>query len=406
MTRLHQMPRLFALAALLLAASAARAQTWQPAPPMATPRTDAAWAVSDDHLYVFGGRQAGGVLLRSVEVFDPATGWSALPPMNRPRADARAVVLDGDLYVLGGRDNGGALDDVEVYDTDENRWRSAPNLGEARIGHGVGVVGGQIFAVGGGGRSGGLLRTAERFRAGRWEPYPAWIQPRPRALAGSASVDEAVVLAGGFGLAGPVGTVDRYVPDAPPAPLPSLLRARGALALATDGTTLFAVGGRDAGNVRVSDVERLAAGASAWASLTPLPEGREGAVAAVLGAYLYVVGGTAEFGTVLASAVRLPVVTVGTGDAPTPADLPGLALAGPNPARGTVRLRVTLARAQDAVLTVTDIRGRVVATLAAGPSAAGTRDVTWDASALPAGLYAARLVTAAGMAVVRIALVR
>ncbi|HEX9951794.1 MAG TPA: kelch repeat-containing protein, partial [Rubricoccaceae bacterium] len=307
------MPRLLAAAALLLAATAlatvppVAAQAWQPAPAMATPRADAAWAVAGGRLFVFGGRQAGGAFLRSVEVFDPATGWSALPPMARPRADARAVVLDGDLYVLGGRDSDGALDEVEVFDTSEGRWRSAPNLDEARIGQGAGVVAGQIFALGGGGRNGGLLRSAERFRGGRWEPYPPWQQSQPRALAGSAALGGAVVLAGGFGPAGPVGSVDRYVPDSAPTPLPALLRARGALALATDGAALFAVGGRDAGNARVADVERLTAGAAAWTALTALPEGREGAVAAVLGTDLYVAGGTTEFGTVLASVVRLPM---------------------------------------------------------------------------------------------------
>ncbi|HEX8297741.1 MAG TPA: kelch repeat-containing protein [Rubricoccaceae bacterium] len=400
------MSRLFVFAGLLLATSAVpAAQAWQAAAPMATPRADAAWTVSGGRLYVFGGRRAGGTLLRSVEVFDPATGWSAMPPMDRARADARAVVLNGDFYVLGGRDASGALDDVERFDSRENRWRSASSLDEARIGHGAGVVGGQIYAVGGAGEYGPLLRSAERYEDEDWNPYAPWTLAQPRALAGSASVGGAVVLAGGFGPAGPVGTVERFVPGASAAPLPSLLRARGALALATDGATLFAVGGRDAGNVRVADVERLTAGASAWTALSPLPEGREGAVAAVLGPDLYVVGGTDEFGTVLTSVVRLPMVAVGEEDTPA-LGTPGLTLTGPHPARGAVRLRVTLDRAEAATVTITDIRGRVVATLADGPLAAGTHEIRWNASALPAGIFAARLTTASGTSAVLVTLVR
>jgi hypothetical protein len=50
----------------------------------------------------------------------------------------------------------------------------------------------------------------------------------------------------------------------------------------------------------------------------------------------------------------------------------------PNPASGTVRVEYTLAAAGDARLSVHDVSGRRVTTLARGPHMAGTHSVAWD----------------------------
>lgn len=88
------------------------------------------------------------------------------------------------------------------------------------------------------------------------------------------------------------------------------------------------------------------------------------------------------------------------GVEPPPARAGGATLAPiqPNPASGTTRLRFTLARAADVELGVFDIAGRRVASLAKGPHEAREHAVSLDASGLPAGLYACRLV--AGGAVI------
>jgi hypothetical protein len=196
------------------------------------------------------------------------------------------------------------------------------------------------------------------------------------------------------------------VPGQSPSALPALPSARGGLGLASTGGTLFAVGGRDAADARLTAVDRLLPGAPGWTALPPLPEAREGAVAAVLGTDLYVVGGTGPFGSVLASAVRLPNATVGVADGPPAGPSSTLALDGPNPARGAVRLRYEAAEAGPARLVVVDMRGREVAVLADGAAPAGRQTAVWDAAGRPAGLYAARLTTAAGVAVVRFVVVR
>ena len=394
-----------ALAALAVLAAPAAAQSWEDVPAMSTPRTGAAWAVLDGRLYVMGGRSAGGGLLGTAEVFTPGEGWSPIEDLRDARAGARAVVLGGAIYLVGGRDDEGASDDVDVYRPAEDDWDSGDNLDAERDGPAAGAAGGRLFVLGGATDGGALLASSEVYDGGDWSPYPAWTLAPTRALAGSAEVGGAVVVAGGFSQFGPLDAVQRFAPGAAPTALAALPSARGGLALASNGPDVFAVGGRDAADVRLASVDRLRPGAAAWTALTALPEAREDAVAAVLGSDLYVAGGTGPFGTVFASVVRLPDAAVGQDDAPgsTPT---ALALDGPNPARGAVRLRYSLAAGGPARLVVLDVRGREVAVLADGPAAAGPHRARWDAAGLPAGVYAARLTTPAGASAVRFVLVR
>jgi flagellar hook capping protein FlgD/parallel beta helix pectate lyase-like protein len=83
-------------------------------------------------------------------------------------------------------------------------------------------------------------------------------------------------------------------------------------------------------------------------------------------------------------------VLVGVGAGPESAII--ALRAAPNPARGGVTtLRVHLAQAAaDLTIAIHDARGRLVATLAAGPRPAGDFDVRWAAAGSPAGVYFAR----------------
>ena len=63
----------------------------------------------------------------------------------------------------------------------------------------------------------------------------------------------------------------------------------------------------------------------------------------------------------------------------------------PNPFNPNTTIAYTLAHASSVTLTVSDLLGRRIATLAAGPHPAGTYQVIWDASTIPSGVYVARL---------------
>ncbi len=69
----------------------------------------------------------------------------------------------------------------------------------------------------------------------------------------------------------------------------------------------------------------------------------------------------------------------------------GLAV-GPNPAAGTVRVSLTLATGADAAVAVFDALGRRVAVLHEGAAPAGRLAASFDAAALPAGVYVVRAV--------------
>ena len=70
--------------------------------------------------------------------------------------------------------------------------------------------------------------------------------------------------------------------------------------------------------------------------------------------------------------------------------------ASPNPARGAMTLRYGVAEAGPVTLEVFDAMGRRVASLWDGTAEAGEHRATWDTSALPAGVYLARLTSASG----------
>ena len=111
---------------------------------------------------------------------------------------------------------------------------------------------------------------------------------------------------------------------------------------------------------------------------------------AVHGGYLYSAGAGLVHGHVSHGLSRIPLYA--TLDAPRPGPhAPTLVLtASPNPSRGRIAFAFTLPAAGRARLTVVDVAGRIVATLADGPFDAGEHQARWTGAA-PAGVYFARL---------------
>ncbi len=86
--------------------------------------------------------------------------------------------------------------------------------------------------------------------------------------------------------------------------------------------------------------------------------------------------------------------SVATGVTPEADGALSLSPPTPNPARGTARIAFTLATEGEATVSVYDVQGREVARLAQGPRASGVHAVTWNTSAVAAGVYVVRLQTA------------
>jgi beta-propeller uncharacterized protein DUF5122 len=115
---------------------------------------------------------------------------------------------------------------------------------------------------------------------------------------------------------------------------------------------------------------------------------------AVHSGYLYCGGGGIVHGHLSHGLSRIPLYA--TLDAPAPR-IPTVALtASPNPSRSLTRFAFKLPTAGHARLTVVDLAGRIVATLADGPFDAGEHQARWTAAA-PAGVYFARLEAPGGV---------
>lgn len=97
-----------------------------------------------------------------------------------------------------------------------------------------------------------------------------------------------------------------------------------------------------------------------------------------------------------------PVSTDGSPDATTDLTL----VASPNPAGSRATLRFTLPADAPVRLSLHDVLGREVAVAADGWRAAGPQEASLDVSALPAGVYVARLAAGARTATQRLTVVR
>ena len=168
-------------------ALAADGSGWSDLTPMGTSRLGpAATVLPCGKVLVAGGRgtDGPGSVLRTAEVWDPATGsWSDLPPMICERWNAGACVLpSGRIAVVGGMGGDGTdRADGEVFDQQTQTWQPLPPMAHGRIRHGVAAVAGGMLAVGGDDELGNPNVPNELFdeASGRWFALPhAMVQPR------------------------------------------------------------------------------------------------------------------------------------------------------------------------------------------------------------------------------------
>jgi N-acetylneuraminic acid mutarotase len=148
---------------------------WSSAAPLSVARFHhTATLLSDGRVLVAGGQGAGGGVLNSAQIYNPADNtWSTtVPNMAAGRAWHTANLLsDGKVLVIGGLNgSGGALDAYQVYDPADNSWSSPFNLNTARYGHTATVLFNDDVLVAGGANSSVAFNTAEVLHpdAGTW----------------------------------------------------------------------------------------------------------------------------------------------------------------------------------------------------------------------------------------------
>ncbi|MEO6874365.1 MAG: kelch repeat-containing protein [Opitutaceae bacterium] len=179
---------------------------WTARTPLPRPRGDAAAAICDSTLYVFGGG-ADGVAESTVWALRD-NRWSELPHLALPvpRRSASVAVVDGTFHLLGGlpgtgSDFSGATSTVWAAKPGGHWETRAPIPGPARFNLSVGVVAGRIIVAGGCTPEDGGVRNLDEILAYH-PPTDAWTQlgrlPLAIRAAGGLADDSGLLLFGGY----------------------------------------------------------------------------------------------------------------------------------------------------------------------------------------------------------------
>jgi N-acetylneuraminic acid mutarotase len=225
--------------------------------------------------------------------------WQEAAPLPDPRGEVAAAVVAGEIAVVGGFARGGTNSArVDAYSPSRDTWRRLPDLPRP-VDHAMAAAtNGRLYVVGGYGRFRAKLRSAWVLaRRGRWRALPA--MPAPRAAGGATVVRGRLYVVGGVGPRGLarqalVFDLRRRRWSTLPGPTP-----REHLAVTAAGGRVYALAGRKAGfDTNTTILESLAPPARRWRGLPPVPAGRGGTGAAVVGTTLVSIGGEAPEGTI------------------------------------------------------------------------------------------------------------
>ena len=111
-------------------------------------RNHVAGAVTDDRLYVLGGRPGN---LDVAEAYDPKRRrWFDVARLNTPRSGFTAAVVRGKIVAFGGEEAAGTILPVELYNPAADRWTALPDMRTPRHGLGGASKGRRVFALEGG----------------------------------------------------------------------------------------------------------------------------------------------------------------------------------------------------------------------------------------------------------------
>jgi len=253
--------------------------TWEPVPPMRTPRSKAGLAAANGSLYCAGGSTRTGAVCAALEHYCPVRdSWEALPPMATPRSGVGVCALDGKIYAVGGTDGmESALACAERFDPVRGQWEQLPPMTTTRLYAGVAALDGKVYAVGGWeGHVDHAVATVERYCPVRnaWETVAS--MSVARSAAGVAVLKNELYAIGGGDGASRWRTVERFCPKRGTwQRVASMSTARSNLGVGVLDDKIYAVGGWD-GTVDFSSCERYDSSTDQWELVLPLGEGRRG----------------------------------------------------------------------------------------------------------------------------------
>ncbi|MBO9540320.1 IPT/TIG domain-containing protein [bacterium] len=296
-------------------------------------------AVVGNYLYVMGGYN--GSYLSNVEraTIDPDSGalgdFATVPgvSLSSARRHGAIAVIGGYIYVVGGMSNDGEMNTLVratiSIDGSIGNFASVTGiaLGTARTGASCAVVGNHLYVLGGS-KGASYLDTIERAHligsgSLSTQTSPGITLETARSGHTAVPIRNYLYLVGGTSGASYLSTVERAT-VASDATIGSFTRvaavnlsqARSQHAIAVIGDYLYVIGGRTGASAYTGTVERATINADGSltgfspVAGTNLVQARAGHTATVLGGYLYVVGG--YNGTYLDAVERAPINADGT----------------------------------------------------------------------------------------------
>lgn len=286
--------------------------TWRALRDAPVTRQQAATAVQDGVIWVFGGLE-GDHATTTVEGYDPPIDtWKAGPDLPIPLRNAMAVSYRGELVVMGGWQpevsNLTAITSDRVFAIRDGAWVELPKLNHPRAAGAAAVVGDRIV-VAGGQADGQLVSATEVFDGTRW--IDAARIPTPREHLAAASYGPFLYAVGGRALSVDRNSaaLERYHPATDQwERLPPMPTARGGLGAAIVDGRLIAAGGEQPTGV-FGTVQAYDIASSTWLELAPLLTPRHGLGVAAVGPSLYAIGG-ADRPTYTESSAAMEVLTL------------------------------------------------------------------------------------------------
>jgi N-acetylneuraminic acid mutarotase len=201
-----------------------------------------------------------------------APGSTATSAGLTPRRALTAAVLEDRIYAVGGW-NGDAtqLSTVETSDLTARKWGPGPSLQHARSQHAMVVVDNTLWVMGGWSQTEGLIPQVESLASKQSVWSTVTRLPTPRREPAAAVLGRQIYVVGGFNGASDaetdayLATVEAYGLDTKKWERRAPLRSpRRGLALLTDSTYLYAIGGFVAEEGFLGSVERYDPTRDAW----------------------------------------------------------------------------------------------------------------------------------------------
>jgi non-specific serine/threonine protein kinase len=305
------------------AAAALDPGQWAPLPSSPTARQELASAVDGAVVWVLGGLNGNSSTAR-VEGFDTtANAWKAGPDLPLALHHEMAATFKGEIVVAGGwvPENGVLTAKVsdQVFALRGGRWVELPHLPHPRAAGAAAVANGKLVVFGGQ-AEGKLVPQTEVWDGTKWSDGPNLPTPRDHLAGASDGTD--VYAVGGRDLAADknLGAVERYDPAAKTwSKLPGMLTPRGDFGASVVGDRLVAVGGESSTGV-FSTVESYDINKKQWSSLPPMRTARHGLPVASVGNSVYALDGAIipSHGTATNVTEVLPF-TAAAGTQPSPA---------------------------------------------------------------------------------------